>query len=130
MVTREMAPPVPQTADTALPQVELAGNANAITIFLCGDVMTGRGIDQVLPHPGDPRLYEPYMTTALGYVQLAAKANGPIPIPVDFSYVWGDALDVLARITPDVCLINLETAITTSDTYWPGQGIHYRMHPA
>jgi len=28
-----------------------------ITIFLCGDVMTGRGIDQVLPHPGHPVLY-------------------------------------------------------------------------
>jgi hypothetical protein len=31
----------------------------AITLFLCGDVMTGRAIDQVLPHPGDPRLHEP-----------------------------------------------------------------------
>ena len=28
-----------------------------ITLFLCGDVMTGRGIDQVLPHPGRPRLH-------------------------------------------------------------------------
>ena len=24
------------------------------TLFLAGDVMTGRGIDQVLPHPADP----------------------------------------------------------------------------
>jgi hypothetical protein len=24
---------------------------NLIKIFMCGDVMTGRGIDQVLPHP-------------------------------------------------------------------------------
>ena len=31
---------------------------NAITIFLCGDVMTGRGIDQILPHPSDPTIYE------------------------------------------------------------------------
>ncbi len=22
-----------------------------LTLFLCGDVMTGRGVDQVLPHP-------------------------------------------------------------------------------
>ena len=29
---------------------------NAITIFLCGDVMTGRGIDQILPHPSDPTI--------------------------------------------------------------------------
>ncbi len=25
-----------------------------IMLFLCGDVMTGRGIDQVLPHPSQP----------------------------------------------------------------------------
>jgi poly-gamma-glutamate capsule biosynthesis protein CapA/YwtB (metallophosphatase superfamily) len=29
-----------------------------VTLFLCGDVMTGRGLDQILEHPGDPRLYE------------------------------------------------------------------------
>ena len=27
-----------------------------IHMFLCGNVMTGRGIDQVLPHPGDPAI--------------------------------------------------------------------------
>ena len=30
-----------------------------ITLFLCGDVMSGRGIDQVLPHSVDPKLFEP-----------------------------------------------------------------------
>jgi poly-gamma-glutamate capsule biosynthesis protein CapA/YwtB (metallophosphatase superfamily) len=49
---------------------------------------------------------------------------------VDFSYIWGDALDVFARVAPDVRIINLETAVTTSDMYWPGKQIHYRMHPA
>ena len=102
----------------------------AITVFLCGDVMLGRGIDQVLPHPSDPRLYEPYMKTAHGYVELAAAANGPIPAPVDFSYIWGDALAAFARMAPDVRLINLETAVTTSDAYWPDKRIHYRVHPA
>src|SRR6185312_6580185 len=29
--------------------------SGAITIFLCGDVMTGRGVDQILPHPSEPR---------------------------------------------------------------------------
>ena len=53
-------------------------SAEPMTLFLCGDVMTGRGIDQVLPHPGDPRICESYMTSALGYVDLAEKANGPI----------------------------------------------------
>ena len=32
-----------------------------ITIFLCGDVMIGRGIDQILPHASDPTLHEPYV---------------------------------------------------------------------
>ena len=41
------------------------------TLFLCGDVMTGRGIDQALPYPSKPHLYEPYMDSALGYVELA-----------------------------------------------------------
>lgn len=27
-----------------------------ITIFLCGDAMIGRGIDQILAYPGDPEL--------------------------------------------------------------------------
>ena len=39
--------------------------AGAVTLFLCGDVMTGRGIDQILPHPGEPHLYEPYMRSAV-----------------------------------------------------------------
>ena len=29
-----------------------------VTLFLCGDVMTGWGVDHVLPHPGDPGLRE------------------------------------------------------------------------
>ncbi len=109
-------------------EAQRAGS-RAVKLFLCGDVMTGRGIDQVLPHPGDPTLYEPYMTTALGYVQLAERANGRIHRPVDFGYVWGDALQALASAAPDVRLINLETAVTRSNDYWPGKGINYRMHP-
>jgi poly-gamma-glutamate synthesis protein (capsule biosynthesis protein) len=98
------------------------------TLFLTGDVMTGRGIDQVLPHPSDPHLYESYMKSALGYVELAEEANGPIPRPVDYSYIWGEALEVLERRAPDIRIINLETAVTTSEA-WEEKGIHYRMHP-
>jgi poly-gamma-glutamate capsule biosynthesis protein CapA/YwtB (metallophosphatase superfamily) len=100
-----------------------------ITLFLCGDVMTGRGIDQVLPYPAQPHIYESYMTSARGYVKIAEDLNGPIPQPVDFTYIWGDALEELRRATPDVRIINLETAVTTSTEYWPGKGINYRMHP-
>lgn len=100
-----------------------------IRFFLCGDVMTGRGIDQVLPHPVDPLLHEPYMTSALGYVALAERANGSIPAPVDPAYIWGDSLRVLDAFGPDCRVINLETSITRSGDYWPDKGIHYRMAP-
>ena len=98
------------------------------TLFLCGDVMTGRGIDQVLPHPSPPHLYEPYVRSALRYVALAERANGPITRPVDPDYVWGDALQVLADASPDARVINLETSVTTSETA-EAKGINYRMHP-
>ena len=104
-------------------------NPNLITLFMVGDVMTGRGIDQALPHPSAPRIYEPYMKSAIGYVELAEAANGPIPKPVDFSYIWGDALEALERLAPDVRIINLETAVTATEDYWKGKGINYRMHP-
>lgn len=103
---------------------------DAVTLFLCGDVMTGRGIDQILPHPGRPHLYESYVRSALGYVQIAERANGPIARPVDFAYIWGDALQEIARAQPAARIVNLETAVTTSEEAWPGKGIHYRMHPA
>ena len=100
-----------------------------ITLFMCGDVMTGRGIDQVLPRPSHPRLYESYVNNATRYVELAQTINGPFPKRVDFSYPWGDALEELERVMPDVRIINLETAITKSDDYWKRKGINYRMHP-
>jgi poly-gamma-glutamate synthesis protein (capsule biosynthesis protein) len=91
--------------------------------------MTGRGIDQVLPHPCDPILYEPCMTSAEGYVKLAERASGPIRRPVDFAHPWGDALEELSQVGPDARIINLETAITRSADAWKGKGIHYRTSP-
>lgn len=101
-----------------------------ISLFLCGDVMTGRGIDQILPHPSRPHLFEPYVRSATDYVELAERTTGPIKKPVDFAYVWGDALAELERFRPDVRIANLETSITTSEDAWHGKGIHYRMNPA
>jgi poly-gamma-glutamate synthesis protein (capsule biosynthesis protein) len=91
--------------------------------------MTGRGIDQVFPHPGDPALYEPHVHDAREYVRLAEAANGPIPRPVDFAYIWGDALGEMRIPGVDVRVVNLETSITTCDDHWPDKEIHYRMHP-
>jgi poly-gamma-glutamate capsule biosynthesis protein CapA/YwtB (metallophosphatase superfamily) len=101
----------------------------SLRLFLCGDVMTGRGIDQVLPHPVNPILYEPYVRDAREYVALAEKANGPIPRPLSVDYIWGDALRELDRTEADLRIVNLETAITSAETPWPEKGIHYRMHP-
>jgi len=91
--------------------------------------MTGRAIDQILPHPGQARIYEQYAQSALHYVELAERANGPISRPVDFSYIWGDALTEFERVRPDARIVNLETAVTTADVPWPGKFVHYRMHP-
>lgn len=104
-------------------------SSEPIHIFLSGDVMTGRGIDQVLPYPSDPTIYESYMKKSTGYVDLAAKASGAIQKPVSYSYVWGDAIKEMEFMSPDIRIINLETSITESNDYWKGKGIHYRMHP-
>jgi len=108
---------------------DIPSKTKAITIFLCGDVMTGRGIDQVLPHAGDPSLHESYVKDARKYVELAEKVNGFIQKPVDWPYIWGDAIEELKRVAPDIRIINLETSVTTSNEYWRNKGIHYRMQP-
>jgi poly-gamma-glutamate synthesis protein (capsule biosynthesis protein) len=109
--------------------INRAGPQDSLTLFLGGDVMTGRGIDQVLPHSVDPRIYERYTESAKQYVQLAEQKNGSIPDEASYSYIWGEALDVLNRKNPDVGIINLETAVTTNENYLERKGIHYRMHP-
>ncbi len=107
----------------------LMSRPDLITLFLCGDVMTGRGIDQILLHPSDPAIHESYVKDARRYVEIAEKVNGPIPRSVAPAYVWGDALGELERVTPDLRIINLETSVTKSGDYWEGKQIHYRMHP-
>jgi poly-gamma-glutamate capsule biosynthesis protein CapA/YwtB (metallophosphatase superfamily) len=114
--------------------VEFSGNAymtvhGRVTLSLCGDVMTGRGIDQILPHPSEPKIHETWVASAGEYVKLAEQAHGRIAKPVDFAYLWGDVLSEFERRRVDVRIINLETAVTTSDDAWLGKGIHYRMHP-
>ncbi len=110
---------------TSLTQAE----GNSIRLFLCGDVMIGRGIDQILAHPGDPEIHESYMKSAKGYVELAETAHGKIPYPASPAYIWGDALNYWTELAPDLRIINLETSITTYHTYWPGKAVNYRMDP-
>lgn len=115
------------TGDTELPDSD---GDDGVRLLLTGDVMLGRGVDQILPHSVDPVLYEGYMRSAEGYVRLAEETTGPIPRNVAPGYVWGHLLDVLETWNPTARIVNLETAVTTWDEPWPGKGIHYRMHPA
>jgi len=103
---------------------------NALTLWLAGDVMTGRGIDQIQAHAVPPVLYESWVHDARDYVQLAERLNGPVQSPVAPGYIWGEALAEIDQRQPALRLVNLETSITTSEAAWPGKGIHYRMHPA
>jgi len=100
-----------------------------VVLCLTGDVMTGRGVDHILPAAGDPRLWERYAASARDYVALAEAASGTIPYPVDFSWPWGDALPVLDELAPDLRIVNLETSITRSDDFQPAKSVLYRMHP-
>lgn len=108
----------------------MGDDTSLLTLFLCGDVMTGRGLDQVLPVSVNPRLYEAYVHDARDYVRLAERKNGEISKPVAYTYPWGDAQEVWDQVKPQARIINLETSITTHPQPWPGKQVQYRMHPA
>lgn len=109
--------------------VGVAGDPDEVTLLLGGDVMLGRGVDQILSHPGDPELREPHVHDARGYVRLAERAHGSIPRPVDWTWPWGEVLALLDEAAPDVRLINLETTITTAGQFAERKTVCYRMHP-
>ncbi len=110
---------------------KVAGSGG-VRLLLCGDVMLGRGVDQVLPQPGDPRLPAsmPRSRDARLNVTLAELMNGALPQMRGPDYVWGDGLAAFEACRADLRLINLETAITARGRPWPGKPIHYRMNPA
>ena len=99
-----------------------------VRLLLAGDVMLGRGVDQVLPHPGDPAIFEDGAGSALDYVALAERVNGAIPRPLGFAELWGDAPAALVRHPVDRRIVNLETAVTRRGAPAP-KGINYRMTP-
>jgi poly-gamma-glutamate synthesis protein (capsule biosynthesis protein) len=99
------------------------------TLFLAGDVVTARGLDQILPDPVDPALFEPYVRDARAYVELAKRAGARIPDHPSFGYVWGDALEIWDEVGPDARIVNLETSITRHAEPWPGKQVNYRMSP-
>lgn len=112
--------------------VATATRRSVTNLLLCGDVMLGRGIDQILKYPSDPTIYESYLKSAVDYIRIAEKVNGPIPRGVPDAYVWGDVPQMLREAgaaAPDAIIVNLETSVTASDDYWRGKSINYRMEP-
>lgn len=102
---------------------------SGVGLFLAGDVMTGRGVDQILAHPGATELREAYVTEARTYVELAEQANGPIPMPVADTWPWGQVLPLVEAHGEAFRVMNLETSVTRSDDWLPGKAVHYRMTP-
>lgn len=100
-----------------------------LRLLLGGDLMLGRGIDQVMAQHCDPSLHEPVVRDARQYVQLAECRNGPIAPPLAPIDLWGDALAWMNSLQPHLRIVNLETAITNWAQPWPHKGVHYRMHP-
>ena len=99
-----------------------------VTLFLCGDVMTGRGVDQVLAYACPPHLYESHAASARDYVALAERVCGRITGPLSPAELWADAREPLARASPDARIVNLETSVTLCEDAQPKR-INYRMHP-
>ncbi len=122
-----MACGLPKTAPDGPPAATRSRTAPP-TLFMCGDLMCGRGIDQVLHHPGAPQLHEPFVRSARDYVRLAEQASGPIQAPLTDAAVWGEALAILEQRRPQHRIVNLETAITAGGSP-EAKGINYRMHP-
>ena len=85
---------------------------DTITLLLTGDVMTGRGIDQVLPHPGSPQLFESHMRDARDYVRLAEQRAGRSSRPATRLRVGRRPGRDRRAARPTLRIVNLETAVT------------------
>lgn len=95
-------------------------------MFFAGDVMLARGIDQIMPHSCNPRLYENYVKHAAYYTELAIQRNGPIPSQRSVDYVWGPTISEMRSRNATARIINLETAMTTSEDVCRGKSVCYR----
>lgn len=98
-------------------------------VFLCGDVMLGRGIDQILRYKSDPDLYEAYVTNAKYYVPVAMKQFATENNSVSDVYVWGELIKEKLFLDSKLKIINLETSITRSLTPYANKPVLYKMNP-
>ena len=103
-------------------------SASTVTLFLCGDVMLGRGIDQILA-PGRSASRRALCQIGDDLCRACGTVNGPIPRTVDYAYVWGDALSDWIAEAPDRGSSISRPASPTAMTLAP-KGINYKMNPA
>jgi hypothetical protein len=66
--------------------------------------VAGAKIEFWLAGPDGRYDYEPYMKSALGYVELVEKAAGTIPKPVDFTYIKKHKLRRFLTLATDRCI--------------------------
>jgi poly-gamma-glutamate synthesis protein (capsule biosynthesis protein) len=99
-------------------------------VITCGDVMTGRGIDQLFHKSSNPEIHETFVKDARNYLTLCQNCTIK-PNSQSSNYVWEKFSLNQQKKENKVNLVigNLETSITESNDFWPGKGIHYRMHP-
>ena len=62
-------------------------------------------------------------------MELAERVNGAIPRPVEFDYIWGDALVELDPCRRRSAHHQSRDERHSSEDYWRDKEIHYRMHP-
>lgn len=100
----------------------------SLNLFLGGDVMLGRAVDQLFKYKNDATLYESYVKIATYYLPDAMKRFITLNGYVDDDYVWGDLLTSKLFRNADLKIINLETSVTTSRDH-QNKAVLYKMHP-
>ena len=102
----------------------------AVTLVLGGDVMLGRGIDQLLAHPGDSALWESGVHDARTYVALAERVCGPDPDAGRRHLAVGRRPRRPRPTRPwRRASSTSRPASPRSDDFAPGKAVHYRMNP-
>jgi poly-gamma-glutamate synthesis protein (capsule biosynthesis protein) len=98
-------------------------------LFFGGDVMLGRGIDQIFKYKNDPTLHESFMKNAKNYVPKSLKEYTINDNYKNYNYIWGDLLQNNFFKKSIIKIINLETSITNQTNYTKNKAVLYKMHP-
>ena len=100
-----------------------------VRLFLGGDIMAGRAIDQMFQVHNPEKFGKPDHIPASQYRAWSEALYGGEFSPIKHDYIWGTALGIIDRANVDFRLANMEMAVTTSDD-WFSKTFNFRMHPA